>query len=179
MCTRFRLGAHARHAPLPERSDASGWLCLMRHYGLPTRLLDWTASPLAAAYFAVSHDPKPGPGAIWILDPGELNKASGAAASNVVFLLSAPQVEPLVLPAIGDAPQSDKVIAGIGNEVDFRMVMQQGGFTVHGDATPLENHTFVPGSIRSADMHVSSWRPAAPRPPSQPPMDLADAEDGP
>jgi hypothetical protein len=47
---------------------------LMQHYGVPTRLLDWTESPLIALYFAVRDNPGYYDSAVWILNPYEMNR---------------------------------------------------------------------------------------------------------
>src|SRR5689334_12744842 len=53
----FRQGAHLFEKHLPPADDDLSWLALMQHYGLPTRLLDWTRSPHVAAYFAAEYRP--------------------------------------------------------------------------------------------------------------------------
>jgi len=68
---KFKQDATLLMNPLPNENYA--WLFVMRHHGVPTRLLDWTESPLVAAYFSVIGDDKEKDGVVWALSPLELN----------------------------------------------------------------------------------------------------------
>jgi FRG domain len=55
---RFQQQAHQFIRHLPDVDDKASWIALMQHYGVPTRLLDWTRSPYVALYFAVEGAPQ-------------------------------------------------------------------------------------------------------------------------
>jgi hypothetical protein len=64
------LNSFKRFAYQEIREVKSDWevLFLARHFGLPTRLLDWTANPLVALYFACSPEARDGvEGALWAI----------------------------------------------------------------------------------------------------------------
>jgi hypothetical protein len=78
---KFRQNANLLLNQVPHMPNEFGWMFLMQHYGVPTRLLDWSESPLVALYFAVE-DKNPAnakkDAALWVLYPLELNKHSTA-----------------------------------------------------------------------------------------------------
>ncbi len=77
MMNLFRQNAH-EFLDGARPSSEWEWMFLMRHYGLPSRLLDWTENPLAGLYFATEPDEgrEREDGALWCLLPVQLNRWS-------------------------------------------------------------------------------------------------------
>lgn len=116
------------------------WLFLMQHYGVPTRLLDWTESPLIALYFAIEKEDA-ADGALWLLEPLELNKeARITKPTEPLFIPSFD--DQLLQPYDGSTDSRTEVypIATIATRNSVRIQAQQGVFTIHHPALnkPIE-----------------------------------------
>jgi hypothetical protein len=124
-------------------SNAWEWYFLMQHYGLPTRLLDWSECSLVALYFAIGdwkgRGETPGTDAIvWMLDPWYLNKWS--RNKNEVFRYDERNVArylPRRLYGKDKSPKGPVALMPLYNS--RRLTAQRGVFTMHGkDKRPLE-----------------------------------------
>jgi hypothetical protein len=62
-----------------QETDAEIYF-LQQHYRMPTRLLDWTTSPLAALYFAASTDEADGE--LFMMDAYQIDPFNGIATSR-------------------------------------------------------------------------------------------------
>lgn len=131
------------------------WLFLMQHHSIPTRLLDWTESPLVALYFAVTESDADD-GALWILLPTVLNEKSNYRPDH-----------PLEIPSFEDEDLQNYLpetvasehrsrlfpMAAIAPRNSPRMQSQQGVFTIsHRENTSIEDI----GATGAARDHV--WR---------------------
>ncbi len=155
LMNRFKQNASQFLDHLPE--EPWEWLFLMRHYGLPSRLLDWSESLLVGLFFAVNPVTRTAvdksrvaesakvDGVLWCLLPAELNHISGVwtGSPNVIPMFEDPKSdlsvylpEDVIAPAALESGR--KPAAGIAKRGSKRMQAQHGVFTIeHVDQTPL------------------------------------------
>jgi hypothetical protein len=128
-------------------SEEWEWLFLMQHHGVPTRLLDWSESPLVGLYFALvepkNKKDKKKDGALWCLHPTELNAISNVTLNppHDIPAFGDDKVLEAYLPSrvIGVTSASNGPLAIIAPRQFRRLHAQQGVFTLfHRNTTPIE-----------------------------------------
>ena len=138
LLTRFRQ----RSLPYwPSGYPQNDWehLFAMQHYGIPTRLLDWTENLFVAIHFALSVRPidPADPPILWCIDPVAWNRATPVLSeygSQIQVLTTSDEESEAYRPDT-NRRRNKSPVAIFGTHNSARIVAQRGTFLVWGEDT--------------------------------------------
>jgi hypothetical protein len=122
---------------VPPKHNILEWLALMRHYGAPTRLLDWTYSFYIAVFFALEQ--AEGECAVWALETESLreNVRSVLGEEGMSLVSEDEHIERCETWRMIFASGKLFVFPVNPFQLNKRLVLQQGVFLCPGDITKL------------------------------------------
>jgi hypothetical protein len=146
MIKRFRQSAASRiHDQISHDWE---WVCLAQHYGVPTRLLDWSENPLVGLYFAVEkNESERGvvDGKLFVLNPDLLNERSAGKPTGVLLLGQDKMLDEYLPGSTADMKRG--AVAAVAPQSFDRIVAQSGVFTITHRLDPLDLDKSCPDAL--------------------------------